>query len=210
VLDRDGKQVLLFDWTGKASGRIATRGTGYELDNPVDVAFDALEWMELQAMQSGRRSRDTDLVERILERRRTRIAAASGPADTVYLLQALVSDFKGLADVSAEAARLERTSSQPDVKSALKRERSSEDAEGRMLAEIFELEAQLGDDSRHAGALSLLRDRLSKIARQAGEEADTPERSQARRVLRAVTAGATERVQDPEYRKLLEQYRTGR
>ena len=177
---------------------------------PDDVAFEALEWMELQAMQSGRRSRDTALIERILEKRRARITVASGPADTVYLLQAIVSDFKGLADVSAEAARLERTSSQPDVRNALKRERSADDAEGRMLAEIFELEAQLGDDSRRPGALSLLRDRLSKIARRAGGDTDTPERSQARRVLRAVTAGATERVQDPDYRTLLEQYRTGR
>ena len=36
---------------------------------PDDVAFDALEWMELQAMQSGRRNRDDALVGRILEKR---------------------------------------------------------------------------------------------------------------------------------------------
>lgn len=42
ALDSDGKQVSIFDRDGKAIGRIVTRGTGYELDNPVDVAFDAL------------------------------------------------------------------------------------------------------------------------------------------------------------------------
>src|SRR5262245_1055982 len=67
---------------------------------PDAVAFDALEWMELQAMQSGRRSRDAALVSRLLEKRRAGIAAAIEPAETVYLLSALVSDFKGLADVS--------------------------------------------------------------------------------------------------------------
>jgi predicted esterase len=177
---------------------------------PDDVAFDALEWMELQAMQSGRRSRDASIVSGILEKRRATIAAASDPARTVYLLHALVSDFKGLADVSAESARLDRMSSDSEVKNALKRERNADEAEARMLGEIFELEGQLGDDSRRPGALSLLRERLSQLFRKASEEADTPERSQARRVLRAVTAGASERVQDPEYQKLLEQYRTGR
>jgi len=177
---------------------------------PDDVAFDALEWMELQAMQSGRRSREASIVSGILEKRRATIAAASDPARTVYLLHALVSDFKGLADVSAESARLDRMSSDSEVKNALKRERNADEAEARMLGEIFELEGQLGDDSRHPGALSLLRERLSQLFRKASEEADTPERSQARRVLRAVTAGASERVQDPEYQKLLEQYRTGR
>jgi poly(3-hydroxybutyrate) depolymerase len=38
---------------------------------PDDVAFDALEWMEIQAMQSGRRGRDDALVKRIVEKRRT-------------------------------------------------------------------------------------------------------------------------------------------
>jgi TolA-binding protein len=42
VLDRDGKQVALFDWSGKATGRVLPRGAGYELDNPVDLAFDPL------------------------------------------------------------------------------------------------------------------------------------------------------------------------
>jgi hypothetical protein len=56
--------------------------------------------MELPVMQSGRRSRDDALVGRMLEKRRARIAAASGSTETVYLLHALVSDFKGLRDVS--------------------------------------------------------------------------------------------------------------
>jgi hypothetical protein len=157
-------------------------------------------------MQSGRRSRDDALVGRILEKRRARIAATSGPTETVYLLHALVSDFKGLRDVSAEASRLEHMSGQSDVKKALKRERDADDAEGRMLGEIFELESRLGDDTRHE-ALRTLRERLSTLSRKANAEADTPERSQARRMLRSITAGASGRVQDREYLALLEQYR---
>jgi dienelactone hydrolase len=174
---------------------------------PEEVAFDALEWMELQAMQSGRRSRDLALAGGILEKRRAGIAAATGLAETVYLLQALTADFKGLLDVSVEAARLAQMSARADVRKALKRERDADDAEGRMLAEIFELEARLGDEERRDVALLTLRDRLTRLSRKAAEAADTPERSQARRALRTIAAGASGRVQDREYLRLLEQYR---
>jgi hypothetical protein len=125
----------------------------------------------------------------------------------VYQLTALVADFKGLADVSAEAARLDQMSRRDDVKKALKRERDSDTAEGRMLEEMFTLEARLGTDDGREIALMMLREKLSKLARKAHADADTPERSQARRVLRSVTAGASGRVQDREYLTLLEQYR---
>ena len=75
-----------------------------------------------------------------------------------------------------------------------------------MLQEIFTLEAQLGDEARDA-ALMTLRDRLSRLSRKATGEADSPERSQARRVLRLIVAGAAERTSDRQYLKLLEQFR---
>jgi TolA-binding protein len=42
ALDRESKTVALFDAEGKPGPRIAAKGTGYELGEPVDVAFDAL------------------------------------------------------------------------------------------------------------------------------------------------------------------------
>ena len=173
---------------------------------PDDVAFDAIEWMELQAMRSGRRGRDEALAARMLEKRRGRIAASTDVAQTVYLLRAVVEDFKDLADITAEQRRLEALLRQPDVKKALKSERDSDDAEARMLGDIFTLEAQLGDDAR-ATALMTLRERLTRLSRRAAGEADTPDRSQARRVLRLVTAGAAERTSDRQYLQLLEQFR---
>ena len=174
---------------------------------PNDLAVDAIEWMELQAMQSGRRSRDLALAGRILEKRRARIAAATSPAETVYLLQSLVSDFKSLLDVSAEASRLEEMSRQSEVRKALKRERDADDGEALMLGEIFDLEGRLGDAASRDVALITLRDRLSTLSRKAASEADTPERGQARRVLRSIAVGASQRVQDRVYLTLLDQYR---
>jgi hypothetical protein len=174
---------------------------------PDAVALEAIEWMELQAMKSGRRTRDDALVGRLFEKRQRLIAESTRPADTVRRLETLVSDFKGLHDVSAEAARAGDLSRQPDVKKALARERANDDAEARMLVDVFDLEAGLSDEARHDAALTRLRDRLAKWARAADAADDSPERSQARRALRAVTSGAAERVQDQGYRTLLEQYR---
>jgi outer membrane protein assembly factor BamD (BamD/ComL family) len=42
LLDRDQKQVTLVDRTGTPLSRIAAKGTGWTMDNPADVAFDAL------------------------------------------------------------------------------------------------------------------------------------------------------------------------
>ena len=178
---------------------------------PDDVAVEAIEWMELQAMQSGRRSRDEELVARLFEKRRKAIAASTAVADNVYLLRSLASDFKGLRETSAEVRKLDELSKQSDVKKALKRERDADDAESRMLGEIYDLEARLQDEERRDVTLMTLRDRLMRVSRKARSETDTAERSQARRVLRSVTAGAAGRVQDREYLTLLEQFRsTGR
>jgi hypothetical protein len=52
-----------------------------------------------------------------------------------------------------------------------------------------------------------LRERLTRLSRRATADADTPDRQQARRVLRLITAGALERTSDRQYLQLLEQLR---
>jgi dienelactone hydrolase len=180
---------------------------------PDAVALEAIEWLELQAMTSGRRTRDPALIDRLFDKRQQAIAASADPAATMRLLKNLAEDFGGLRDVSAAAAKASELSKQKEVKSALARERADEDAEARLLDEVVGLETTLRDDSRRLEGLAHLRDTLSRCAHDAAAATDSPERRRARRVLRAVTMGAGERVQDAEYLKLLEQYRqpgTGR
>ena len=150
---------------------------------------------------------DEALIDRLFDKRRRASAAATNPAMTVHVFRDLVDDFTGLRDVSAAAAQAAELSKQKDVKSALARERSEDDAEARQLEEVFTLEAGVRDESRHLESLGRLRDWLSRCARQAGAAADSPERRRARRVLRTITMGAAERVPDDEYLRLLRQYR---
>jgi hypothetical protein len=54
LLDRSSRSVAIADRDGKALSRIATRGTGYEFDEPTDLAFDALG--HLYVLDRGRSS----------------------------------------------------------------------------------------------------------------------------------------------------------
>jgi dienelactone hydrolase len=180
--------------------------TGGHTLPPDEVVVDAIEWMELQAIKSGRRAPDDPLVDRLLEKRRHAVAVSTSTAETVHLLLALISDFNGLRDVSAEARRERDLSNQRAVKKALARERADEDAEAGILQEVYTLERDLANDERHAAAFIALRDRVSRLAKKAGAADDSTERRQSRRLLRAIAMGASARVQDRAYLSMLAEY----
>lgn len=175
---------------------------------PDSVAFEAIEWMELQAMKSGRRGRDEALIDRLFEQRqRPATGGANDVVATVHHLESLVEDFRGVRDVAAIAARAAALAKQPDVKKALARERADDEAERQVLSEVLTLEAGLSDPDRRAQSLLRLRDRLTKLSHAATATEDSADRRQARRILRQITMGAGERLSDPEYLKLLQQFR---
>ncbi len=166
-----------------------------------DLAIEALEWMEIQAMKSGRRPPDEALVEKIFAQR-----AAQAGHDCVAL-ESLAADFEGLKDVSALQARAAALRRQKATKDLLKKDRASLEREERILAELLSFEGGLGDPARRAASLGLLRDRLTRLARQANGPEDSADRRMARRVIRGMRAGNFDRAKDPEYRKLLEELR---
>lgn len=167
-----------------------------------ELATEAVEWMELQAMKSGLRPRDPALIDRLFEKR---IAGGS-----YEQLRTAAIDFEGLKDVSAIAAKAEELRKTKPVKEALKRERDDMERERGLLREVYQLEAGLADPSVRANNLNQLRSVLGKLAKQADAPADSPERRLARRVTRGVAAGSTERGRDAEYRKLLTELGLGR
>ena len=202
--DFNYNEMRMLDRKLTSPHRLAVFPGGHTLP-PGDVALDAIEWMELQAMKSGRRPPDGAFVDRLLEKRRRAIDASSGTA-TVHLLDALVEDFKGLRDVSADESRAKDLAKQADLKKALAGERAFDDEESRTIIELAGLEASLADGERRAQAILTLRDRLSKLSQKAQAADESPERSRARRVLRAIASGASSRTQDREYLELLEKY----
>jgi hypothetical protein len=184
--------------------RLAIFPGGHTLP-PGDVALEAIEWMELQAMKAGRRTHDDALVAQLYEKRMQKIASAMDLAGVV-LLEDVVADFKGLRDVAADEARARELASRPQIKTARAEQKASDDEEARLISDLGALEACLPDEARRPQCVRTLRDLLSKLSRAAQAAEESLERSRARRVLRALTSGSSARTQDREYLALLEQY----
>ena len=198
-------EMKMLDRTLKSPHRVVIFHGGHTLP-PDEVAMEAIEWMELQGMKSAIRPRDDALVASLWTRRLDATMAAGDPVKTVPLLQALVEDFKGLRDVQPQADLISQLLKDPATKRALDRQREADQAELRTLEEIGRLEAGLADSRLVTTACG-----SAASSRRLQKEGHRPRRLAQRdsplRILRVVTMGASERVQDQEYLKLLQQYR---
>ncbi len=172
-----------------------------------ELATEAVEWMEIQAMKSGRRERDAALIDKLFTRRATQADAQTSDKDTALALAALSSDFGGLKDVSEFARRDAELRRGRTVKDALKKDRSDEQREQQAMSELAGLEGGIADPARRSASLLELKDRLADLSRKSDAANDSADRRMARRILRASLMGAAERVKDPEYRRLLDKYR---
>ena len=197
-------EMRMMDRKLSSPHRLAVFPGGHTLP-PDDVALEAIEWLELQAMKDGRRSRHEALIGRLYAKRMRAIESAAG-AEALQMLEAVVSDFKGLLDVTAEDGRAKELAKQGDIKKAIARQRSSDDAESELISELGGLEACLADEQRRSDCLRRMRELLPRVSRQAASAEDPLERGRARRVLRALSSGVTARTKDREDLDLIEKY----
>ena len=170
-----------------------------------DLALEAVEWMVVQEMKSGRTARDERTLDELLARRLA--AAQSSPDDkTRYIrLASIAADFSGLRDmstVSASAATLARSKA---VQGALKRDRDDDAKEMREFENVRSIEARLASDQERAQALMQLRQRWKDLAARAAVPENSPDRQLARRLLSNLSASAT--TADPQYLEIIREYR---
>ncbi|HEX3554795.1 MAG TPA: hypothetical protein VIA62_16355 [Thermoanaerobaculia bacterium] len=88
---------------------------------PADLATQAVGWMELQAMKSGKREKSPALVETEWARDRARARAAAHPADALHIWSAMAVDYAGLRNI-AELAEAEREAAALAASPACKQE----------------------------------------------------------------------------------------
>lgn len=167
-----------------------------------ELAVEAVEWMEIQAMKSGRKPRDDARIDSIFGVRKA--GAATLPA-----LNSLVADFQGVRDVSEISAKAAEMGRDKHVRDALKKEREEDEREVRLSQEIVDAEARLTSPER-GDALRELRDRWKHLAALANAEDDTPDRRLARRVLRGLAMSVRERTTDQQYLRIVDEYRPAR
>ena len=91
---------------------------------------------------------------------------------------------------------------------ALKRDRDEDTREEQLLTAVKTTEMQLASEETRGVALMELRRQWKTIADAARRPEESPERRMMRRVLAALGSGVT--TTDPEYLKIIAEYRTGR
>lgn len=154
---------------------------------PVSLAVEAVEWLEIQAMKSGRRERDPGLIETIFARRVVELSEQKSDLETLESLNSLVTDFRALADVSKYSAQADALRKKKSVTDAMDKERQNERQESQQATVIQELEAGLGEEpDTRAACFAQLKTRLSKLAGQSKSADDSSDRRMARRILGGV------------------------
>jgi poly(3-hydroxybutyrate) depolymerase len=169
------------------------------------LALEAVEWMELQAMKTGRRPRDKAEINQILA---SRVAdARKDDFHSWQILSRLAEDFKGLADVSKYTARANDLAKRQDVIDAQALDRADSQREIKIDQEIAGLEVGLdGDAEARASALTHLESRLLDLAKQANAPEDSPARRLARRIVNGISASGRG-DDDPEYQQIIRKLR---
>lgn len=174
---------------------------------PPEVCVRAIEWMELQAIKSGHRSRDDALIDRLFKNARDGISAneSGGRAYETYAgYVAIAADFKALKDVAEFEKRAASLKGSKAVKQAITKDRDQETDQIRRVSELFGLRGRLNtsasgstsstggsyqtsappvDSETRLSTLSDLKDKLADLKRKSDAKESSPERALARRVL---------------------------
>ena len=171
---------------------------------PADVASEAIEWFELQAMRAGARTRDDHQTEALWQTRMAKAASFEQEkkvADAWRAYASIVATFTGLHDVAAAQTKMAELRDDRDVKNAVRDEENQinrqRDLETRVQTLIAKSQRvtpndnQLSDQRDSPGAANAdeldsetqLKSMLADLRKQGAKPEDTGERRVARRVL---------------------------
>lgn len=113
---------------------------------PPDSCLRAVEWMQLQAMKSGRRSRDDAFIDRLFNRAQKDANAneSAGRGYEAYIGYAQIAvDFKGLRDTSVIEKKAAALKDLKTVKQTLNKEHDQAREEMKLVSELLGLRARL-------------------------------------------------------------------
>jgi len=171
---------------------------------PTAACTEAVEWMELQAMKTGRRNRDDKLIAALLAKRSERVRAAEASQKTfdIYLeADALAKDFQGLANVAEFTAKAEQLKLSKEVKEGFKQEKTEEQLQQGYSRNFFAIRQRLREDDSRDVVMSELRAFLATLRKKAEAAAPGTERSVARRTLAEFWVSLMEESTQHRYNK---------
>jgi dienelactone hydrolase len=117
---------------------------------PASVVEEAVQHMNLKAMQAGNLAADEAFIDRLMDKTKKEAAEAESRKDRIAELsayRALISDFGGLRDVKEATQKLTALQQSPALKAALKSEREQVSDQLKLEQEISQKIASVADNS---------------------------------------------------------------
>jgi predicted esterase len=159
---------------------------------PAPVCAEGVEWLELQAMKSGRRPKDSALVERLLRERLEKAAAAEAAGRRTEAFRRFsdaAEDFRGLADTKEADAAAGRLGRLDEVRRELGEESRREETEKQAGDRLWkDLNAALAADPPLPLRAIANQLQVARLRKEAGPGRPEPERLSAARVLEQIFA----------------------
>lgn len=164
---------------------------------PASVMEEAMQYMNLKAMQAGNLGADEAFVDRLLDKTRAEEADAESRKDPIAQLsayRAFISDFGGLRDVKEAAQKLTALQQSPALKAALKIEREQMSEQLKLEQEISQKIASIADNSvADVTALRLeVRQQMGALNDQAKHSKNEKKRLISGRAFSGIFVGAME------------------
>ncbi|HMF55181.1 MAG TPA: hypothetical protein VK619_02365 [Pyrinomonadaceae bacterium] len=158
---------------------------------PQPLATEAIEWMEIQAIKSGRRTRDEALVN-ALWRKGLELAHGLETSGKIYeayqRYDALYQSFDGLLDASDAGRKIAQLRETDEVKKALREENEQVRRQQLLMNQLGAALAGRNDPDSRFQTSGQFKQMLAELKKNARENEDTGQRRVARRVLNALFA----------------------
>jgi len=164
-----------------------------------ELAIEAIEWLELQAMRSGFEPRNEKSIDAFFAAAKKRAAAATG-VESMQLWSGIATDFDGWRDVTEARNKAKALSDSSAVKAEMEQRREDERYESMVTAELNGLLEDMSGPDDVAPFRERMKSRLTDLQKRATTANDSNERRLARRVIRGFLLGARD-VQDPDLEK---------
>src|SRR5689334_5485591 len=168
---------------------------------PVSVATAAVEWMELQAIKSGKRPRDDGFInamwQQLLNEART-LEESKKYNEAYQLYFDMAQSFKGLRDVAEIETKVKQLGDSSEVKAAIRDEQAQIRKQREWESQLNSLMARRDSgDATNQGdegfdSATLLPKILNDLRKQSKASEDSSQRRVARRVLDGLFVGLIE------------------
>jgi len=154
---------------------------------PAAVIEEAIEWIQLKAMQAGTQPQDAAFIERLFAQTRQEAEQAEQRHDAIAELAAyrsLASDFNDLKDVSQYAEKLASLKKSPELKQARKKEQEEIAEQQSITEDISQKIASVADAEfdQQPSLRSAILDGMAALKTQAAH-AQSEKKSEGKRLV---------------------------